>query len=551
MTPARTPDQLDAILLGRTGSLQDTPYPILLLALALREKSAVLSLRRNQLQKEIVFNAGSPVECRSNIATETLGRFLVASGKISEPDCHAALAAAASRGVSLEEVLSERKLLSPTDLYRMVQQNLGRKLLEPFSWKTGTYEISYNVPAVESSLHVKVPQLVVTGVLKVETQETVDEMLESASGKFITSATDPLFALEELRLTPEQQKILEAAQRGTALTEMPAVSSIPESDANRIIYALVLLGVVRISEQLPQAIPFFELEQPLHRKPLAEPPETPTQPSSPQVTRVDPAAAEEVMTAYLVYLKKDAVDLLGVAESDGLIEITKAFLRMADKFFPSKFDDQAADGLREKAQQLFLAAARAYAELADPERREALGKKRLKKRQDAMAAAARARRGTPDLSATVPTRKATFRMEEPAPAEGLLKSQIGRDGLIDPEALCRTGRELSSAGKMREALSYFEMAVDCDAQNGTYAAEVAWCRFQLLSSPAATALKLLQNAIRIDPGAGLAHLYAGRIETALGNRREAEIYLNRAAFLMPRDLRVVDARKALREPKKA
>ena len=34
--------------------------------------------------------------------------------------------------------------------------------------------------------------------------------------------------------------------------------------------------------------------------------------------------------------------------------------------------------------------------------------------------------------------------------------------------------------------------------------------------------------------------------TALGNRAEAENYLNRAAMLMPRDLRVAEALKALR-----
>ena len=122
--------------LERSGTLQERPYATLLLALAGEEKSAVLRLRRNQLEKQIVFDAGSPVECRSNIATETLGRFLVTLGKITDQQNHTALNESTSRGVPLGEVLVEKKFLAPTELYRILQQNLGRKLLEPFSWKS-------------------------------------------------------------------------------------------------------------------------------------------------------------------------------------------------------------------------------------------------------------------------------------------------------------------------------------------------------------------------------------------------------------------------------
>ena len=84
---------------------------------------------------------------------------------------------------------------------------------------------------------------------------------------------------------------------------------------------------------------------------------------------------------------------------------------------------------------------------------------------------------------------------------------------------------------MRDALGYFEMAADCDAQNGTYAAEVAYTRYQLLISPATAAVKALKNAIRIDPRCGVAYLYLGRIQEALGNKVEAQAYLGRASTL--------------------
>jgi tetratricopeptide (TPR) repeat protein len=258
--------------------------------------------------------------------------------------------------------------------------------------------------------------------------------------------------------------------------------------------------------------PTFELDFPVDRpyvNPFAlDEPEAPK--AAPPRPRVDPAVAEEVMAAYLGYRRKDAFELLGVEETDTPVAFIKAFIRMAETFLPARFDE--GDPTREKAQEVFLAAARAYAELADPDRREALLKRR------------------------------TLLREEEAAAK-----QAGLAALIDPEELCRNGRTLAMAGKLREALSSFEMAAECDAQNGTYAAEAAWVRYQLRSTPAVSALKLLKNALRIDSNSAVAYLYAGRIQAILGNKLEAQAYVGRAATLLPKDdPRLAEALRALR-----
>lgn len=515
----RMRDQIARVLEARTGTLEETPYAILLVALAASGADAVLELRRNVLQKTVIFDAGAPVDCRSNIATEILGRFLVTAGKVSEADATAAFAVAASRGVPLGEILIERKLLTPTDLYRALQQNLGRKLLEPFSWTDGTWSVADNPLPLASSLRVKVPQLLVTGIQKVEPQENADEAAAGAEGLHLAITPDPLFELDELRLSAAQQKVVDAARNAWKLEQLRATPGIDTDEMNRTLYALLLLGIVEPTVQPRREAPRFEMVNPF----AAAEEETPIEVSlatiepetapEPEPTPAPPAhtSAEEVVSAYLSFRRKDSFDLLGVEESEGPVPIIKAYLGMAERFLPSRFPEKSPDGLRDKAQEVFLAAARAYAELADPARREALIKKRAKLREEAEAAA-----------------------------------KAGPAAMIDPEVLWKSGVNLAAGGKLREALGSFELAAQCDAQNGTYAAEVAWCRYRLGNTPAANAIKLVKNALRIDPNAGVAYLYAGQLQAVLGKTVEAQGYLQRAASLLPDDPRPIEAAKRVR-----
>jgi hypothetical protein len=361
----RNAQQLDSILRSGSGSLAESPYPILLIALTLREKSAVLTLSRGPLQKEIVFDDGSPVDCRSNIATETFGRFLVGIGKLPEASYATALAQSTARGVPIEDILIEQKLIAATDLYRFLQQSLGRKLLEPFSWKSGTFEISYDVPPAESALRVRVPQLVLTGIAKVETQENVDEAVAFANDLHLAIAPDPLFDLDDIRLSNEQKKIVAAAREGARVSELAGRTGIDEDDVRRIVYALLLLGALTVTESAMRELQ-FELDNPFASN--APPPVAAPMPvaAAPAATpTINAATPDEVIAAYLSYRRKNAFELLGVNESDSVLQFNRAFLAMADRFLPSKFDD----ALRDQAQEVFLAAARAYGEVSDPSRR--------------------------------------------------------------------------------------------------------------------------------------------------------------------------------------
>jgi hypothetical protein len=495
-----TREELDALLRRRDGDLREEPYRHLLLAMATLEKSGVLTLRRGPLEKEVVFERGAAVECHSNIATETLGRFLVSSGRISEAQYREALSVAASQGVALEEILVERGVIAAPELARAAQQSLGRKLLEPFHWTAGSWHLSSDLPRLDVLHRVRVPQLIVTGVQKVEPYETIARTLDEVATLSLAISTTAVVSADELRLSDEHQRIVGRLRDGATLAELRGPAGATE-DLDRFVFALLFLGIA-VRRESVAAAPFFELDL-VEETPVAPRPQpAPVASAPPQAPVLTPiASAEELAAASAL---KDPFTLLGLETSAGAVEITRAFIRMAERFLPARYPERD----REKAQEVFLLGTRAFHELADPTRRQALIDRRAPQQKKEVAA-----------DATRPT---------PPPA----RPGQTRRTIIDPEDLYRQGRAAIAAGKLRDALGYFEMAADCDVQNGTYAAEAANCRYQLMLSPATVTIQALKNAIRIDPRCGIAHLYLGKIQEALGNHMEAQAYLGRASVLM-------------------
>ncbi|HEV7517066.1 MAG TPA: DUF4388 domain-containing protein [Thermoanaerobaculia bacterium] len=530
-----TGEQLTDIARRPGGTLAEVPFGVLLHALAVHERTLVLEVGRRQVSKKIVLEGGVPVDCRSNLAHETLGRYMMAVGKLSELDFTASLGRAAARGVPLGELLVEQGLVTPFELFKLLQQNLAKKLFDLFTWSEGEFRILPDALQPESSLKVKVPQLVVTGITRFAPQAEVDAAVGPLVGKRLALHPAPPFPLAELRLNPRQTLLTDALAPRPRLDEL-AATGLSYDEITRLLYALAVIGAVVTADRLPARQPAPAVPPPavvpsppaVEPAPPPTPPALPAPPSPPAPTFAPapvaaPAAASdierlgnEVMQAYLSYRKQDPFDLLGVADDAPLPAIEERFLAFAARFAPWKFAGPLA-ALEEKARDLFLAGTRAYGQLADREQRETLLFRRKTLREE------RARK----------------------PASFGIKTD-----LLDPEVQYRKGRAAMDAGKFREAVLLLEFASDCDPQNGLYRAELAWSRFQSSPGTASQALADLAEALRIDPKCGLAVFYLGEIHRELGNFQEAEGHLQRAIRMMAPDRRPIEALKALQSRKK-
>jgi len=508
-------DQLEAIAKLPHGDLAEIPFAVLLYALAVHQRSGVLEIERKPLKKEIILEEGVPVDCRSNLLHETLGRFLVSQEILTEEQAQICIAKSATRGLPIGEVLILEGLISASDLYKVLQQNLAKKLLDGFTWRSGWFRVHPELPEVDSPLKVNTPQLVLTGISKFAFDQEVNEAVGPLVGKKLFVHPSPPYPLDELHLTDEQKQLTTLLAGGKRVDELAAATTIPFDKIMRLLYSLAIIGTVVPEDQLP-SVPAAPSPEPAP----APPPEAATAvPATVEVA--DPVTRrDEVMEAYLKYRKQDAFDLLGVPETASLVDIQQHYLDFSRRFAPWRFTTPPLESLAEKAEDLFLAGGMAFGELCDAERRNALIARRRTLREE--------------------------KEKGPDPERFAIKSE-----LLDPEVQFKKGKALMEAGKYHEARQQLQFAYDCDPQNSIYRAELAWCRYMDVPSvETQKSLNSLRETLRIDPNCGLAFYYAGEIHRELGNADQAEHYLHKAIKMMMPDRRPIEALKALQSKKK-
>lgn len=501
------PKELDRIARTDEGDLAEVPFGVLLYALARARRTTSLQIRRGPLKKEIFFEEGVPVDCRSNLVHETLSRFIVTIGRLDEATANACYSEAVARSVRLGDVLIEKDLVSAEELIKILQQNLARKLLDGFSWREGPYCLGGASGMVDSPLKVNVPQLVLIGVSRFATQEQIDGSIRPLIGTPLALHPAPAFPLQDLMLSATHTSLVEALRDGPLrIDELASETGVPFEELTRALYALTLIELVAPAGQTgsTRSLP---ATRPPQRKAQA-PPSSRSGTKAPQVPN---ELRDELMGLVLNHRRKDAFELLGVDPDQAADTASERFLEFAERFAPWRFDQSLA----EKARDVFLAGARAYAELRDPDQRSILLD----------------RRGRATEPKTEPSAASEFRIET---------------DLLDPDLQYRKGMKMVAAGRYEQALAQLEFAADLDPQNVTYRSELAYCRF--LARPATEttrALDELRDVIRIEPECGLAHLRTGEILRQIDRFDEAEAALKCAIKPMAPDRRPIEALRSL------
>lgn len=495
----------------KEGELDKIPFPFILFSHFIEERTVILEVSKGRIQKKVLIEFGTPVDCQSNLAHETFGRFLSQMGKFSEEDANRFFSESIANGKPLGEYLVSKGIMNHSELYRFLQQNLAKKLLDLFLIKEGQFKLSFSDFENKSSLKVNVPQLIFTGITKFATIEEVNKFLAPLIGKILAKSVEPFVGDDEIKLNQTAQAVLKSLEKPKRLDEIVAETSIPYEDFSRILYALSLLGIVVPEERNRGKSKKVEAIKEEPKREL---------PSKQALSQEEiQTIREELHKDYLSFRGKDAFDLFSLQETATILQIKEAFLDFSSKYHPEKFCEKSISDLKEKATELFLAGAKAYAILSDGELKEKLKRERIEKRQRAFTS--------------------------PPPSQKDLYKE-----LLDAKTQFKTAKALRHQGKHKEALNYFEYALELDPQNSEYGAELALQRFLHSELFADKSLKELAEILKREPTCFTAWINSAFILAQRNNIDAAKKNLLNAEKLNPKDTRVAEVKEIINSKQK-
>lgn len=502
------------VLKLREGTLAETPFPLLLHALAQEERTCTLELKVRQREKRIIFEEGAPVACTSNLLHETLGKFLVEKGKLAEADYQKALAESIQAEVELGTLLVQKGLISPFDLYKQLQANMALKLLDCFRWTDARYKLIADIedpPA--TSVRTNSAQLVLTGVSNAMPFEAVAaQFLFPDEQRF---AVVP--GVEGPKLSAKDARIFQALRTRPTFPELLERTGMDTDAVLRRLYAFCVLGLADFAEEVdkrpapaaPAPAPVPEPEPEPAPAPAAAAPAVPAPPPGLPYSDEDEQVRNALVSTFMSFRSKDPYDLLGVPEDVQPVALRKAFLSLADRFSPVRF---RTTELKEKAEELLAGYARAYGALTDAEQASLWRKRRAAAREKA--------RGTGR-----PSTAEQFRI---------------RTELLDARSQFDEAKRRLQAQNYAGAFEYFEYACDIEPKP-IYRAYRAWARYLMdTERNGKQSLQELTEVVKEDASLEEAWFFNGEVARGEGQWRVAEEAYRKAFKINPRNRRYAD-----------
>lgn len=494
------------VLRAKSGTLNETPLPLLLHALQADERSATLELTLRNLVKRVHVEGGVAIGCESNLLHETFGKYLVAKGKLTEAQLHTLASESAASGKPLQSLLVEKQLVSGFELFKLLQANLAHTLLDAFRWVDAKWKL-VELDEVDTPIKMNTAQLVYTGCgqLPVETLTTHFSIDEARPLALQVNVQD------ELKLGAKDLRLVQTLKKRAPLATLLTLPGLSREEVLRRVFALCVLEFADFADVVDAKAPAKPVSVEAIPAPMASPPTAPPPPPQDDEKLMNALAAE-----YLSYRSKDAFDLLGVTIDAQPLPLGKAFLAKAEALSPVKFRNAEAQS---KAQSLLLAYARAYGALVEPEQ-HALHRKRRE-----------------NLEAS--------RKKGGATSKAAVEAFKIKTELLDAKSQFDEGKRRFEAGELKSAVEHFEYAADIEPTGRTLA-YLALARFRLAPDFALErSLQLLAEACQRDANCEEAWAFRADLALSVSRHVEAEEAYKNAARLNPKQPRYQAALKSL------
>ncbi|MDP3154794.1 MAG: response regulator [Archangium sp.] len=208
-------------------------------------------LRRGNVKKIVYFREGTPELVKSNLLVECLGRVLVKEKMISEAECEESLRRMKASKRMQGTVLIEMGCISPHNLQHSLVLQLQHKVWDAFSWDDGEYQFIADapLPAEPLSIGMTCAQLIHEGVKRTYDEKRLFKAFSGLDLQYVHPSDDPLYALQDVGLGPEEQELLKLADGHKTLTTLRALEVLPPFETDRFFFSMKCAQMVSFKAQ--------------------------------------------------------------------------------------------------------------------------------------------------------------------------------------------------------------------------------------------------------------------------------------------------------------
>lgn len=350
MIQVRVCQQADAVTAKMNGLLAELPLAELIRGIAAAGLSGTLRLQNKRIKIALYFDTGALQYASSNLRAHRLIETLKRLSNLPEAQL-AGLAAITSDNDLIE--LSKRGVISSAILNRARTAQVSDVMRKALTWEDGEWEFDVRARLADAvAVEIDLNQLLVECA-----RHHADEHIKSRLGRIDGAFSSPATGVYDVQLLPVEAFVLSRVQGETSLSELTALSGVPEADAYRAIYALTLGGVLRcVGWPAPLSLPAVTVTT---KKPKASPkePAKVTRPPSRVAVEQEDDDPQELFSR--LDRARDHYDVLDVGRGAGNSELKEAYHSLARRYHPDRFH-RGDNALRARVDSAFARIAQAY-----------------------------------------------------------------------------------------------------------------------------------------------------------------------------------------------
>lgn len=479
------------------GQLSEHPLGELIREISEARLPGALRLAHERVKAVVYFDAGRVVAALTNLRAYRLVEILRRGGAVA-PERLEAVAAEGGSDEAVGAALVGAGALDADGLTKWRERQSAEVLRALLRWEEGEWSFDPRVrPAGDTAARPNTPQLLV---------ESVRLLAPDAAARRLADADDVLSPSDapapDVQLLPTEAFVLSRVAGPTRVSELVAVSGLPEAETLRAAYALALCGLLA-RERWPRALRPEALRAAAARRdaeaaPAQTPAPAPTEPAAPEPEPQAEAAAEPDDPRTLIEelfergRKATHYEVLGLARSAKPEEVKRVYYALARRLHPDRFRRDTDEPIRRQIDAAFAKITQAYEVLKDSRLRAAYDMKLPPPGADAGARRVAAGEGVKSergggqpeepASPALSRESAQLARAEEAFQQGLAALQknnvalarrsLGEAALLGPrQARYRAyyGRALArDKNSRRQAEAEFQAAIALDAKNPSY-----------------------------------------------------------------------------------